>query len=87
MKTTETPLERRERVTKLVDEKWPTPLEPNEFVNTIINILTGSWFEYEDAREAVNALAWKHLGVSLEWKNPTDKQAKQPKTGRRWGRY
>lgn len=73
-------LTRRERVTALVRARWPTPLSPNRFVNTILDIVrshgtnispTGEALSEDDVLEAVDALSEMHLGVSEDWKEAT----------------
>jgi len=68
----ETPEEHRNRVTALVEAKWPNPLEPNVFVNTILDIIRGEWFAREDVIEAIDALAWKNLPGARTWGKPTN---------------
>lgn len=63
----ETPDERRTRVTAIVAAKWPKPLSPNRFVNAILDIVRGEAFDEADVPEAVDALAWRHLGESIKW--------------------
>lgn len=58
---------RRDRVTALVKEKWPTPLSPNRLLNAILDIIRGEAFAYEDVIEAIDALTWMHLPYSLAW--------------------
>lgn len=64
---------RRERVSAWVRAKWPTPLTPNRFTNTVLDIIrsgganvspTGSMLDPMDVLEAVDAFTEMHLDVS-----------------------
>jgi len=60
--TQETPLQRRERVSALVRARWPEPLTPNKFANTILDIVRGGFSDnVADVLEAVDALAEMNL--------------------------
>jgi len=61
---------RQKRIEALVRGKWPTPLTPNQFVNTILDIARGGFdtvYTYADTIEAIDALAYLHLEESLKW--------------------
>ena len=76
--SSETPQQRRDRVSALVKAKWPVTLDPNEFVNTILDIIYSAGMNVSgskepwhpmDVLEAVDALSWLHLDASMEWSN------------------
>jgi len=69
----ETPVSRRDRVTARVKARWPNPLTPNQFTNTVLDIIrsagtnvTGADTPMDpmDVLEAVDALTEMHLDVS-----------------------
>ena len=65
-KMSETPIQRRLRVAALVAARWPEPLPPNKFANTILDIVRGGFSgSPTDVLEAVDALTEMNL-ESLE---------------------
>lgn len=73
----ETPQQRRDRVTaEQVKAKWPEPLDPNVFVNTILDIIRSAGMNVAsseepwhpmDVLEAIDVLSWMHLDASMKW--------------------
>lgn len=62
----ETPIQRRLRVAALVAARWPDPLPPNKFANTILDIVRGGFSDNPtDVLEAIDALTEMNL-ESLE---------------------
>jgi len=66
----ETPTERRVRVTRQVYDTFPVPLNPNRFLNAVLDIIRGGYgFSEHDRLEAVDALTEIHLPHSVTiWK-------------------
>jgi hypothetical protein len=69
----ETPTERRDRVTALVRARWPKTLTPNQFTNTILDIIRSAGMNVihadtpsdpMDVLEAIDALTEMHLDPS-----------------------
>jgi hypothetical protein len=78
----ESPTERRDRVAALVRARWPNPLPPNVFTNTILDIIRSGGMnvthskkpmDLEDVVEAIDALTEMHLDVSfMLWSTEKD---------------
>lgn len=69
----ESSTERRDRVTALVRARWPNPLTPNQFLNTILDIIRSGGMNVThadtpsdpmDVLEAIDALTEMHLDPS-----------------------
>lgn len=69
----ESPTERRDRVAALVQARWPHRLTPNQFTNTILDIIRSAGMNVThaaepmnpmDVIEAIDALTEMHLDVS-----------------------
>lgn len=69
----ETATQRRDRVTALVKARWPNPLTPNQFTNTILDIIRSAGMNVThadtpsdpmDVLEAIDALTEMHLDPS-----------------------
>jgi hypothetical protein len=55
------------RIAARLTERFPETLPPNRLMNVILDIIRGEMFDRADVVEALDQLAWAHLGVSAEW--------------------